>query len=105
MRKNRASFFNDNIDYYNTPNPNMYNPNANLMPANGPAPGSQTGYYMNGYPNQYPNMPNNEDFTSRFAKLERQVNRLEKRVSNLEQNQTSYSTDDIDSNVNNMYMV
>ena len=101
MRKNRASFFNDNIDYYNTPNPNMYNPNANLMPANGPAPGSQTGYYIN----QYPNMPNNEDFTSRFAKLERQVNRLEKRVSNLEQNQTSYSTDDIDSNVNNMYMV
>jgi hypothetical protein len=85
MKRNRSSFFNDNpMDY----NPNMFNQN---IPMNGP---------MN-----YPNYNVNDDVNTRLAKLERQVNRLEHRLSVLEQNNTNYTTDDMDNNLGNMYMV
>ena len=90
MIKNRAAFFNDNpMDY----NPNMFNQN---MPMNEPYQMNQMGY-------QSYNQP--EDVNARIAKLERQINRLEHRISVLEQNNTNYPGDDLDSNVNNMYMV
>jgi septation ring formation regulator EzrA len=96
MKKNRAAFFNEPMDYYNTQNPGMYNPNQNLMPANGSMPMPQQGYNM---------MPVGDDIETRLAKIERQLNRIEHRVSLLEQNGTTYSTDDVDTKINNMYMV
>ena len=51
--------------------------------------------------NQY-NDTNNID--SRLAKIERQINRLEHRVSKLESTNTTYITEDIDSS-GNMYML
>jgi septation ring formation regulator EzrA len=53
----------------------------------------------------YPNYNVNDDVNTRLAKLERQVNRLEHRLSVLEQNNTNYTTDDMDNNLGNMYMV
>lgn len=92
MKRNRASFFNETMDYYNTQMPNM-------VPNNGMSMMNQSGFYAS-------NMPySQDDFTSRIAKLERQVNRLEHRINILEQNSISYSTDEKDTTINNMYMV
>lgn len=95
MKKNRQSFFAENAMNYN-----MYNPN-NLISANAPfqSSNSESSFYSGPYPyNQ------NNDLEGRLAKIERQINRLESRINKLEQNST-ISTEDIESNVNNMYMV
>ncbi len=92
MKRNRASFFNETMDYYNTQMPNMIpNQNMNMM--------NQSGFYASNAPFM------DNDTSSRIAKLERQVNRLEHRINVLEQNSTSYTTDDGDTTINNMYMV
>ncbi len=115
MKKNRNSFFNEQIDYtqynqsqfsQNIPNQNMmYQPN-NIMPPM-PEINTQSNFYAG--PNSNMNMPsmNNiplEDIESRLAKIERQLSRLEHRISKLEQNST-FSTNDYNNNVNDMYMV
>ena len=46
---------------------------------------------------------NNIDLEERLAKIERQIAILDKRISSLEN--TSYSTDDINIDSNNMYML
>lgn len=101
MKKNRSSFFNETMDYYNTQMPNMIGPN-NMMPNATQYSMSQSGFYMGN-----PNMSNTpfDDYSARLAKMERQLNRLEHRVSILEQNNTNYSTEDGDTTINNMYMV
>ena len=53
------------------------------------------------YPQTYPQSDNIEN---RLAKIERQINRLEHRVSKLESANTTYITEDIDSS-GNMYML
>ena len=85
MKKNRNSFFTEANMSYSGFAPNTYfsNPNMN-MPMN-----------------QY-NDTNTID--SRLAKIERQINRLEHRVSKLESANTTYITEDIDSS-GNMYML
>lgn len=83
MRKNRNNFFNEpNLNYPN---------NMNVMPP---------------YPNQMPMNPNMDynDLSERLAKVERQVNRLEHRLTKIENNST-LSTDDYESSNNNMYML
>lgn len=85
MKKNRNSFFAES-------NFQSYNPyNMNPVPYQGPVP------------NNY-NMPNN-DIESRFAKIERQLNRLDYRLSKLENTNQTYQTEDLESSNSNMYMV
>ena len=91
MRKNRNSFFSENnmnFQGYNPMVPNMPYQNYN----------SSNAFYAG-------NMPiDNNDFAERLSKVERQINRLEHRISKLENN-TVQSTDDYDSSANNMYMI
>ncbi len=108
MKKNRNSFFTEaNMSY------SGYNPNMNMVPNNMPyqAGSSYNSYFsgpnmMNAPMNQNPmnqyNDTNNID--SRLAKIERQINRLEHRVSKLESTNTTYITEEIDSS-GNMYML
>ncbi len=119
MKKNRASFFNDQIDYAQI-NSNVYNqnyPNQMMQPANSVMPpnmSAQSQFYAgpNGQmvannqmmmPGMMPSL-DNSDVESRLAKMERQISRLELRLSKLE-NQNTISTNDFDSNINDMYMV
>ena len=83
MKKNRNSFFNDNPYQNQMINPNM--PNYNM-----------------GMPNQMM-MPNFQDIEERLAKIERQLIRLDKRISTLESN--TINTDDFETSSNNMYML
>ncbi len=112
MKKNRSSFFNE-TDYasYNQTAYQNNIPNQNMMyPANGMMPNiSANSSFQAGpvNPNMMPPMPNmntNQDLEIKVAKLERQVNRLEHRIARLEQNST-LATEDLTSNVNDMYMV
>lgn len=98
MRKNRNSFFSEsNMSYQN------YNPNMNMMGANAPfeASTAYNSFYAGPNPgmNQY---TNSSDLESRLAKIERQLNRLDHRISKLEAN--DYTIDEID-NTTNMYML
>lgn len=102
MKKNRNSFFTEaNMSY------SGFVPNMNMAPNNMPyqASSSYNSYFSN--PNM--NMPMNQyndtnTIDSRLAKIERQINRLEHRVSKLESTNTTYITEDIDSS-GNMYML
>ena len=84
MKKNRSAFFNDmNPMFQNQmmPNyPNMQMPNQ-MMPANF----------------------NMQDIEERLAKIERQITRLDKRISKIES--STISTDDFETNSSNMYML
>ena len=102
MLRNRNSFFQE--AQFNTQSymPNMipYPMNYN-MPVNA-AQASQS-YYSGPVPNQsnYNNYNGFEDYDNRIAKLERQINRLDARISKLE-NSSKLESVDISSN---MYMV
>lgn len=84
MKKNRNAFFNDmNPMFQNQmmPNyPNMQMPNQ-MMPTNF----------------------NMQDIEERLAKIERQITRLDKRISKIES--STISTEDFETNSNNMYML
>ncbi len=130
MKKNRSSYFHEQTDYMQGGiNPQMMQ-QPNMMSANNPYPPqmeAQSSFSVGMGPNMampmnpnmgmqpnantpMPNMAlgqnniNYSDIESRLAKMERQINRLEHRVSKLETNNT-LSTEDFESNVNNMYMV
>ena len=99
MRKNRNTFFSEaNMSYAN------YNPNMNMMSANAPfeASTAYNSFYAGPNPgvNQY---TSSSDIDSRLAKIERQLNRLEHRISKLEAK--DYTIDEIESNSTNMYML
>ena len=107
MKKDRNTFFQEaqmsSANYF--PNPSM-----NMMSANSPTVASQASQSFYSGPGIYPNtnmMPNqnyiSSDLESRLAKMERQINRLETRVSKLE-SQPTYQVDDYDHQTN-MYMV
>jgi hypothetical protein len=95
MRKERNAFFEQqsyNQAYYPTPNMNM-------MPS--VASTSSQSFF------QGPNVSNNyqeNDLEYRLAKMERQINRLDSRVSKLESNGQVSITDNYNDNTN-MYMV
>ena len=96
MRKDRNAFFEQqayNSTYYPTPNMNMaYNMPSTINTS------SQS--FVAG-PNVY---DQNNDLESRLAKIERQINRLDNRITKLESNNTLSSTDTYSDNTN-MYMV
>ena len=100
MKKTRNSFFQES-------NYQSYNPYLN----NGQAPFQSASNYFYQGPMPNNNIPNNyninnNDLESRLAKIERQINRLDYRVSKLENNNVSSSLDDNFNNSNtNMYMV
>lgn len=111
MKKDRNTFFNEasfsQSGYIPTPNFS-----GNGMPMNGGFSGSQTG--MNFYSGPSPmgsmgynqnNMGNDymNDIESRLAKIERQMNRLDARISKLE-SKGFVSTEQIENNTN-MYML
>lgn len=110
MKKDRNAFFQE-ASYFNQTN--IPAPNMNI--ANGPfTTASQSSFYAgpvapmnyNTPNNVNANMPTSYDFSdieSRLSKLERQVNRLDARVTKLESN-TLYPTEEIDTTTN-MYMV
>ncbi len=96
MKKTRNSFFSEgNMAYQG------YNPNFNM----GPNPYQASQSYNSFYTGPNPNMGlANNDLESRLAKIERQINRLDHRISKLE---TTSNTiiDDYDTNTTNMYML
>lgn len=112
MKKDRNAFFGE-ASYFNQTN--IPNPNMNV--ANTPFTTQSLSSFYAGpaQPMNY-NIPNNlnanmgnnlnydfSDIESRLSKLERQLNRLDARVTKLE-NTNLYSTEEIDTTTN-MYMV
>ena len=90
MRKNRGAFFENN---------------ANMAGFN-PGP---MGFQANNYSSFYQgpagmNMPN-LDIEERLAKIERQLNRLEYRLTKVENSTNIVSSEDFDTNNSNMYML
>ena len=100
MKKTRNSFFSESS--YQSYNPN-YNPNMNMNPA--PYQASSNYFYQGPVPNNYNTMNGGSDIESRFAKIERQLNRLDYRLSKLENANNVVSSEDIDINNSNMYML
>lgn len=110
MKKDRNAFFQE-AGYYNQTN--IPTPNMNI--ANAPfATQAQSSFYAGPITPMNYNTPNNmnampssnydfSDIESRLSKLERQVNRLDARVTKLE-SMNLYPTEDIDTTTN-MYMV
>ena len=91
MRKNRNSFFSEsNMNFQG------YNPMLSNMPYQNY--NSSNAFYAGNIP------PDGNEFFERLSKVERQVNRLEHRISKLENNNFQTS-DDYDSTTNNMYMI
>lgn len=103
MKRNRNSFFTET----NTQTMMQQPPMSQGMPgagANMPYQASNSYFYSG------PNLPNNyntptNDIESRLAKIERQINRIDHRLTKLENNANTYTTEDFDSTSTNMYMV
>ncbi len=107
MKKDRNTFF-EGSSYFaqaNMPNPNMNIANAPFQTS------SQSSFYAgpatpmnyNVPSNMNANMTDYNDIESRLSKLERQINRIDARITKLE-NMNLYQTEEID-NTTNMYMV
>ncbi len=101
MKKTRNSFFSES-------NFQSYNPNMNMNPA--PYQAASNYFYQGPIPNNY-NTQNpypvggNQDLESRFAKIERQLNRIDYRLTKLENSTNIISSEDFDTNNSNMYML
>ena len=99
MRKERNAFFEQqayNSAYYPTPNMNMMGSNIPSI-----ASTSSQSFF------QGPNINNSNgenDLDYRLAKMERQINRLDTRVSKLENSKDINTTDSFNDN-SNMYML
>lgn len=102
MKKNRNAFFAENNSSYGVYNQMMPNPMAANVPYQSATQNSS--FYAGPYPNNNLGMNSMDDFSERLAKVERQINRLDHRISKLEASNT-ISTDDYDSNTNNMYIL
>lgn len=101
MKKERNTFFSEaqssSYNYY--PNPNM---NMNMMPTM-PTQASQSSQSFYAGPTPINGYNNYSDIESRLAKIERQISRLDNRVTKLEGLDTT-SDYEIDSKTN-MYMI
>jgi len=104
MKKNRNSFFAESS--YQSYNPNMNNMNM----GGAPYQTASNYFYQGPVPNNNYNTGNQLggstiDIESRFAKIERQLNRLDYRLSKLENNNNVVTSEDFDINNSNMYML
>lgn len=112
MKKDRNTFFQESFAYnqtgFPTPNMNIANtPYTNSFSSNiyaGPTPnnGIPLNYNTPIYQNQNYN-DNYSDIEARLSKIERQINRLDARISKLE-NGNLYPGEDINE-TNNVYML
>ena len=87
MRKNRGAFFENNGNMGFNPGPMGFKANN----------------YSSFYVNQNP-MTSQNDIEEALAKIERSIQRLDARITKLE-NLNVKSTDDFESTTNNMYML
>lgn len=108
MKKDRNAFFNEanfsQSSYMGTPNMPISNGFQGGMPTYG-SQASQS-FYSGPVPMNYNQNVGNDymsDIESRLAKIERQINRLDTRVSKLE-SKGFITTENFDGN-NNMYML
>ena len=99
MKKTRNSFFTE------ANQTTQYNPNMMMGPAPYQASTAYNSFYAGPNPmmQQQGLMPES-DIENRLAKIERQINRLDHRISKLE-SQTNTVIDDYDTNTTNMYML
>lgn len=108
MLKSRNSFFSEsNMNSINYMNPNQ--PGMNYMTPNIQSQSVSNSFYQGPVPMDYnyqnQNVYNNgtvNDYDNRLAKLERSINRLDARITKLE-NKAQITTEDITNN--NLYMV
>lgn len=114
MKKDRNTFFQESqvMSGSNFPNPGMNVANNPFAMGSYANQSFYAGPMNNGVPlynntpmNQFQNNNNNDysDLESRLSKIERQINRLDARISKLESG-TFYSNEDIET-TNNVYMV
>lgn len=102
MRKNRNSFFTEaNMNYSNFQNPGMMpQPNVPYQ-----ASTNYNSFYSGpGVNNNALGYNDPSNIENRLAKIERQINRLDHRISKLENLNTTFIDNDIDSS-GNMYML
>ena len=99
MKKTRNSFFQQESSYQ------AYNANPNINPQMAPYQTSSNYFYQGPVPNNYNTMPINNDIESRIAKIERQINRIDYRLSKLENANNIITSEDFDTNNYNMYML
>lgn len=103
MKKNRNTYFQESS--YQS-----FNPNMNHM-GGAPYQTASNYFYQGEAPmpynyNTYKEQGNNiNDIESRLSKIERQINRLDYRISKLENGNKIISSDDFENNSNNMYML
>lgn len=98
MKKTRNSFFSES-SYHS------YNPTPNMNPQMAPYQASSNYFYQGPMPNNYNTSTMNNDIESRLAKIERQINRMDYRLSKLENANNINSSDDYDVTNSNMYML
>lgn len=104
MRKSRNSFFSESS--FQSYNPNMSNMGAmNQQPQAMPFQSASNYYYQGPMPNNYNTNGAGNDIESRLAKIERQLNRMDYRISKLENGTNISSTEDFEINNSNMYML
>ena len=97
MKKTRNSFFSES-------NFQSYNPNMNVQGA--PYQSAGNYFYQGPVPNNnYNTINTGNDIESRLAKIERQINRIDYRLTKLENTNNIITSDDFDTNNSNMYML
>lgn len=104
MKKDRNAFFQNNSSS------SYFYPSSNMMGAYPMATGANSSFYQG--PALMPvqslynqSMDYTSELESRLAKIERQINRLDTRVSKLESESTSNLSNGNEYTTNNMYMV
>ena len=100
MKKDRNSFFNEQSYSYGYMPNNMMMPQQ-MMPSQSSS-FQQSFYSGPGYPQMGNTSIDNSDIEARLSKIERSINRLDSRLTKLENTSVSDITNE---NTTNMYMV
>lgn len=104
MKKDRNAFF-ESSSYSSSFNPSMPNMPMNQMMPYQSMNNSSSFYAGPNMPmNTYPSNSVNNDFDTKIARLERQMQKLDSRITKLENNMGTNHNDEINMN-SNMYMI
>ena len=104
MKKSRNSFFSESS--FQSYNPNIpTNPQMGNLNNQMPYQSASNYFYQGPMPNNYNINGSNSDIESRLAKLERQLNRIDYRLSKLENGANISTSEDVDISNTNMYML